>query len=173
MNLPLFSHRCKGSADCEACQSTVSMERVCSLSSPESTLSTSSSASAQSSASPRKHPNRYDRCNSTAIFILFYFLPFIAFYPELQQNDFRTPLLFTHSQYVRRRTGERLWHGGQLARLGCLWPRHQSLCGATLHPRQQSELRAPCGMCRPRDRAQQANCSYGRGTSDEGAEQQQ
>eukprot|EP00066_Takifugu_rubripes_P028123 XP_011617389.1 PREDICTED: homeodomain-interacting protein kinase 3 isoform X1 [Takifugu rubripes] len=48
---------CKGSADCEACQSTVSMERVCSLSSPESTLSTSSSASAHSSSSPCKHPN--------------------------------------------------------------------------------------------------------------------
>uniref|UniRef100_A0A3B4ZEF4 non-specific serine/threonine protein kinase n=1 Tax=Seriola lalandi dorsalis TaxID=1841481 RepID=A0A3B4ZEF4_SERLL len=48
---------CKGSADCEACQSTVSMERVCSLSSPDSTLSTSSSASAQSSNSPCKHPN--------------------------------------------------------------------------------------------------------------------
>uniref|UniRef100_A0A3Q3JDY4 non-specific serine/threonine protein kinase n=1 Tax=Monopterus albus TaxID=43700 RepID=A0A3Q3JDY4_MONAL len=48
---------CKGSADCEACQSTVSMERVCSLSSPDSTLSTSSSASAQSSTSPCKHPN--------------------------------------------------------------------------------------------------------------------
>uniref|UniRef100_A0A3P9H5D4 non-specific serine/threonine protein kinase n=1 Tax=Oryzias latipes TaxID=8090 RepID=A0A3P9H5D4_ORYLA len=31
---------CKGSAECEACQSTVSMERVCSLSSPDSTLST-------------------------------------------------------------------------------------------------------------------------------------
>uniref|UniRef100_A0A3P9PDH3 non-specific serine/threonine protein kinase n=1 Tax=Poecilia reticulata TaxID=8081 RepID=A0A3P9PDH3_POERE len=31
---------CKGSADCEACQSTISMERVCSLSSPDSTLST-------------------------------------------------------------------------------------------------------------------------------------
>uniref|UniRef100_A0AAX7UGD5 non-specific serine/threonine protein kinase n=1 Tax=Astatotilapia calliptera TaxID=8154 RepID=A0AAX7UGD5_ASTCA len=48
---------CKGSADCEACQSTVSMERVCSLSSPDSTLSTSSSASSQSSTSPCKHPN--------------------------------------------------------------------------------------------------------------------
>uniref|UniRef100_A0A667XVL9 non-specific serine/threonine protein kinase n=1 Tax=Myripristis murdjan TaxID=586833 RepID=A0A667XVL9_9TELE len=48
---------CNGSADCEACQSTVSMERVCSLSSPDSTLSTSSSASAQSSASPCKRPN--------------------------------------------------------------------------------------------------------------------
>uniref|UniRef100_A0A3P8W6Z3 non-specific serine/threonine protein kinase n=1 Tax=Cynoglossus semilaevis TaxID=244447 RepID=A0A3P8W6Z3_CYNSE len=48
---------CKGSADCEACQSTVSMERVCSLSSPDSTLSTSSSASAQSSTSPCKNPN--------------------------------------------------------------------------------------------------------------------
>ncbi|KAL6113206.1 hipk3 [Pungitius sinensis] len=46
---------CKGSAACEACQSTVSMERVCSLSSPDSTLSTSSSA--QSSTSPCKHPN--------------------------------------------------------------------------------------------------------------------
>ena len=55
----LSTHRCKGSADCEACQSTVSMERVCSLSSPDSTLSTSSSASAQSSTSPCKHPNRY------------------------------------------------------------------------------------------------------------------
>ncbi|XP_056268302.1 homeodomain-interacting protein kinase 3 isoform X3 [Pseudoliparis swirei] len=48
---------CKGRADCQACQSTVSMERVCSLSSPDSTLSTSSSASAQSSTSPCKHPN--------------------------------------------------------------------------------------------------------------------
>uniref|UniRef100_A0AAZ3QGR5 non-specific serine/threonine protein kinase n=1 Tax=Oncorhynchus tshawytscha TaxID=74940 RepID=A0AAZ3QGR5_ONCTS len=48
---------CKGSAECEACQSTVSMERVCSLSSPDSTLSTSSSASAQSSTSPCKRPN--------------------------------------------------------------------------------------------------------------------
>ncbi|XP_061622022.1 homeodomain-interacting protein kinase 3 isoform X2 [Phyllopteryx taeniolatus] len=48
---------CKGSADCEACQSTVNMERVCSLSSPDSTLSTSSSASVQSSTSPCKHPN--------------------------------------------------------------------------------------------------------------------
>ncbi|KAM3877143.1 homeodomain-interacting protein kinase 3 [Diretmus argenteus] len=48
---------CKGSTDCEACQSTVSMERVCSLSSPDSTLSTSSSASAQSSTSPCKRPN--------------------------------------------------------------------------------------------------------------------
>lgn len=57
----LSAHRCKGSADCEACQSTVSMERVCSLSSPDSTLSTSSSASAQSSTSPCKHPNRYDQ----------------------------------------------------------------------------------------------------------------
>nr|XP_061796171.1 homeodomain-interacting protein kinase 3-like [Nerophis lumbriciformis] len=48
---------CKGSADCEACQSTVSMERVCSLSSPDSTLSTRSSASVQSSTSPCKHTN--------------------------------------------------------------------------------------------------------------------
>uniref|UniRef100_A0A3Q3E1N7 non-specific serine/threonine protein kinase n=1 Tax=Hippocampus comes TaxID=109280 RepID=A0A3Q3E1N7_HIPCM len=36
---------CKGSADCEACQSTVDMERVCSLSSPDSTLSTTLSDS--------------------------------------------------------------------------------------------------------------------------------
>ncbi|KAG7260020.1 hypothetical protein CRUP_008654 [Coryphaenoides rupestris] len=48
----------EGSAACEACESTVSMERVCSLSSPDSTLSTSSSASAQSGASPRKRSNR-------------------------------------------------------------------------------------------------------------------
>ncbi|XP_042563977.1 homeodomain-interacting protein kinase 3 isoform X3 [Clupea harengus] len=48
---------CKGSPECEACQSTLNMERVCSLSSPESTLSTSSSASVQSSGSPCKRPN--------------------------------------------------------------------------------------------------------------------
>ncbi|XP_030622680.1 homeodomain-interacting protein kinase 3 [Chanos chanos] len=48
---------CKGSPECEACQSTLNMERVCSLSSPDSTLSTSSSASVQSSASPCKRPN--------------------------------------------------------------------------------------------------------------------
>uniref|UniRef100_A0A8C6WH31 non-specific serine/threonine protein kinase n=1 Tax=Neogobius melanostomus TaxID=47308 RepID=A0A8C6WH31_9GOBI len=46
---------CGGNADCEACQSTVNMERVCSLSSPDSPLSTSSSA--QSSVSPCKHSN--------------------------------------------------------------------------------------------------------------------
>ncbi|XP_055010439.1 homeodomain-interacting protein kinase 3 isoform X2 [Boleophthalmus pectinirostris] len=46
---------CEGNTDCEACQSTVDMERVCSLSSPDSTLSTSSSA--QSSVSPSKHSN--------------------------------------------------------------------------------------------------------------------
>ncbi|XP_033844254.1 homeodomain-interacting protein kinase 3 isoform X1 [Periophthalmus magnuspinnatus] len=46
---------CEGNTDCEACQSTVDMERVCSLSSPDSTLSTSSSA--QSSVSPCKHSN--------------------------------------------------------------------------------------------------------------------
>lgn len=55
-----LSHgRCKGSPECEACQSTLNMERVCSLSSPDSSLSTSSSASLQSSASPCKRPNRY------------------------------------------------------------------------------------------------------------------
>uniref|UniRef100_A0A673M617 non-specific serine/threonine protein kinase n=1 Tax=Sinocyclocheilus rhinocerous TaxID=307959 RepID=A0A673M617_9TELE len=51
------SLECKGSPECEACQSTLNMERVCSLSSPDSTLSTSSSASEQSSASPCKRPN--------------------------------------------------------------------------------------------------------------------
>ncbi|KAJ6665145.1 hypothetical protein lerEdw1_005376 [Lerista edwardsae] len=46
---------CKGSLDCEACQSTLNIDRVCSLSSPDSTLSTSSSG--QSSPSPCKRPN--------------------------------------------------------------------------------------------------------------------
>ncbi|XP_029438092.1 homeodomain-interacting protein kinase 3 [Rhinatrema bivittatum] len=46
---------CKGSVDCEACQSTLNIDRVCSLSSPDSTLSTSSSG--QSSPSPCKRPN--------------------------------------------------------------------------------------------------------------------
>uniref|UniRef100_A0A672N7R9 non-specific serine/threonine protein kinase n=1 Tax=Sinocyclocheilus grahami TaxID=75366 RepID=A0A672N7R9_SINGR len=57
---------CKGSPECEACQSTLNMERVCSLSSPDSTLSTSSSASEQSSASPCKRPNSMsdDECES-------------------------------------------------------------------------------------------------------------
>ncbi|XP_060695021.1 homeodomain-interacting protein kinase 3a isoform X1 [Hemiscyllium ocellatum] len=48
---------CKGSPDCEACQSTLNIDRVCSLSSPDSTLSTSSSNSARSSPSPCKRPN--------------------------------------------------------------------------------------------------------------------
>ncbi|KAG7473698.1 hypothetical protein MATL_G00098650 [Megalops atlanticus] len=48
---------CKGSPECEACQSTLNIERVCSLSSPDSTLSTSSSTSEQSSPSPCKRPN--------------------------------------------------------------------------------------------------------------------
>ncbi|XP_053576392.1 homeodomain-interacting protein kinase 3 isoform X2 [Bombina bombina] len=47
--------KCKGSLDCEACQSTLNIDRVCSLSSPDSTLSTSSSG--QSSPSPCKRPN--------------------------------------------------------------------------------------------------------------------
>ncbi|XP_077104337.1 homeodomain-interacting protein kinase 3 isoform X2 [Siphateles boraxobius] len=51
------SLECKGSPECEACKSTLNMERVCSLSSPDSTLSTSSSASEQSSSSPCKRPN--------------------------------------------------------------------------------------------------------------------
>ncbi|CAJ0948110.1 unnamed protein product [Ranitomeya imitator] len=46
---------CKGSLDCEACQSTLNIDRVCSLSSPDSSLSTSSSG--QSSPSPCKRPN--------------------------------------------------------------------------------------------------------------------
>ncbi|XP_015193712.2 homeodomain-interacting protein kinase 3a isoform X1 [Lepisosteus oculatus] len=48
---------CKGSPDCEACQSTLNIDRVCSLSSPDSTLSTSSSNSVESSPSPCKRPN--------------------------------------------------------------------------------------------------------------------
>ncbi|XP_072475322.1 homeodomain-interacting protein kinase 3 isoform X8 [Notamacropus eugenii] len=46
---------CKGSLDCEACQSTLNIGRMCSLSSPDSTLSTSSSD--QSSPSPGKRLN--------------------------------------------------------------------------------------------------------------------
>ncbi|XP_003214750.2 homeodomain-interacting protein kinase 3 isoform X1 [Anolis carolinensis] len=46
---------CEGNLDCEACQSTLNIDRVCSLSSPDSTLSTSSSG--QSSPSPCKRPN--------------------------------------------------------------------------------------------------------------------
>lgn len=46
---------CKGGLDCEACQSTLNIDRMCSLSSPDSTLSTSSSG--QSSPSPCKRPN--------------------------------------------------------------------------------------------------------------------
>uniref|UniRef100_A0A8C3LN60 non-specific serine/threonine protein kinase n=1 Tax=Chrysolophus pictus TaxID=9089 RepID=A0A8C3LN60_CHRPC len=46
---------CKGSLDCEACQNTLNIDRVCSLSSPDSTLSTSSSG--QSSPSPCKRSN--------------------------------------------------------------------------------------------------------------------
>ncbi|KAM9301472.1 homeodomain-interacting protein kinase 3 [Gastrophryne carolinensis] len=46
---------CNGGLDCEACQSTLNIDRVCSLSSPDSTLSTSSSG--QSSPSPCKRPN--------------------------------------------------------------------------------------------------------------------
>ncbi|XP_023406516.1 homeodomain-interacting protein kinase 3 isoform X2 [Loxodonta africana] len=46
---------CKGSLDCEACQSTLNIDRMCSLSSPDSTLSTSSSG--QFSPSPCKRPN--------------------------------------------------------------------------------------------------------------------
>lgn len=84
-----------------------------------------------------------------------------------------TSLLFTLLQYVRWWTGERLWHGGQLACLGCLWPQQQSLLRTTLHRWQQSELRAPRCVCCPWDRAQQANCSYCCGASIEGAEQQQ
>ncbi|KAK1804593.1 hypothetical protein P4O66_020587, partial [Electrophorus voltai] len=48
---------CKGSVECEACKGSLNMERVCSLSSPDSSLSTSSSSSPQSSPSPCKRPN--------------------------------------------------------------------------------------------------------------------
>ncbi|XP_028649724.1 homeodomain-interacting protein kinase 3-like isoform X3 [Erpetoichthys calabaricus] len=48
---------CKGSPDCEACHSTLNIDRVCSLSSPDSTLSSSSSDSIQSSPSPCKRAN--------------------------------------------------------------------------------------------------------------------
>uniref|UniRef100_A0A3B5Q1I0 non-specific serine/threonine protein kinase n=1 Tax=Xiphophorus maculatus TaxID=8083 RepID=A0A3B5Q1I0_XIPMA len=55
-------NQCKGECGCEACRNTsVSMERVCSLSSPDSSLSTSSFASnslqSSPSASPCKRPN--------------------------------------------------------------------------------------------------------------------
>ncbi|XP_030634197.1 homeodomain-interacting protein kinase 3a [Chanos chanos] len=50
-------NECKGSPECEACKGSLNMERVCSLSSPDSSLSTSSSASVQSSPSPCKRPN--------------------------------------------------------------------------------------------------------------------
>ncbi|XP_073724719.1 homeodomain-interacting protein kinase 3a isoform X2 [Misgurnus anguillicaudatus] len=50
-------NKCKGSPDCEACTGSLNIERVCSLSSPDSSLSTSSSASAQSSPSPCKRPS--------------------------------------------------------------------------------------------------------------------
>ncbi|KAI5105482.1 homeodomain interacting protein kinase 3a [Silurus meridionalis] len=51
------SNKCTGSSACETCKGSLNMERVCSLSSPDSSLSTSSSASAQSSPSPCKRPN--------------------------------------------------------------------------------------------------------------------
>lgn len=50
-------NKCKGSPECEACTGSLNIERVCSLSSPDSSLSTSSSASAQSSPSPCKRPS--------------------------------------------------------------------------------------------------------------------
>uniref|UniRef100_A0A672ZXL8 non-specific serine/threonine protein kinase n=1 Tax=Sphaeramia orbicularis TaxID=375764 RepID=A0A672ZXL8_9TELE len=60
--LCLFLCRCKEECVCEACRNTtVSMERVCSLSSPDSSLSTSSFASnslqSSPSVSPCKRPN--------------------------------------------------------------------------------------------------------------------
>uniref|UniRef100_A0A672QJ51 non-specific serine/threonine protein kinase n=1 Tax=Sinocyclocheilus grahami TaxID=75366 RepID=A0A672QJ51_SINGR len=50
-------NKCKDSPECEACTGSLNMERACSLSSPDSSLSTSSSASAQSSPSPCKRPS--------------------------------------------------------------------------------------------------------------------
>ncbi|NWQ72881.1 HIPK3 kinase, partial [Columbina picui] len=52
---PHSLRECKGSLECEACQNTLNIDRVCSLSSPDSTLSTSSSG--QSSPSPCKRSN--------------------------------------------------------------------------------------------------------------------
>lgn len=62
-DLDLVVLRCKEECGCEACTNTsVSMDRVCSLSSPDSSLSTSSFASnslqSSPSASPCKRPNR-------------------------------------------------------------------------------------------------------------------
>uniref|UniRef100_A0A8C4I685 non-specific serine/threonine protein kinase n=1 Tax=Dicentrarchus labrax TaxID=13489 RepID=A0A8C4I685_DICLA len=61
-NLHFSARRCKEECVCEACRNTsVSMERVCSLSSPDSSLSTSSFASnslqSSPSVSPCKRPN--------------------------------------------------------------------------------------------------------------------
>uniref|UniRef100_A0AAY4CEE7 non-specific serine/threonine protein kinase n=1 Tax=Denticeps clupeoides TaxID=299321 RepID=A0AAY4CEE7_9TELE len=51
--------KCSGSTKCEACEGTLNMQRVCSLSSPDSSLSSSSSNSAHSSPEPQKRNNRY------------------------------------------------------------------------------------------------------------------
>ncbi|XP_028813147.1 homeodomain-interacting protein kinase 3a isoform X2 [Denticeps clupeoides] len=49
--------KCSGSTKCEACEGTLNMQRVCSLSSPDSSLSSSSSNSAHSSPEPQKRNN--------------------------------------------------------------------------------------------------------------------
>ncbi|NXQ37009.1 HIPK3 kinase, partial [Alaudala cheleensis] len=58
---------CKGSLECEACQNTLNMDRVCSLSSPDSTLSTSSLE--QSSPSPCKRSNSSDSSGHDSPFV--------------------------------------------------------------------------------------------------------
>uniref|UniRef100_A0A3B3BC96 non-specific serine/threonine protein kinase n=1 Tax=Oryzias melastigma TaxID=30732 RepID=A0A3B3BC96_ORYME len=56
---------CKGSAECEACQSTVSMERVCSLSSPDSTLWSLKSPSPSFSMSDDEQESGCDTVDSS------------------------------------------------------------------------------------------------------------
>uniref|UniRef100_A0AAY4CDV9 non-specific serine/threonine protein kinase n=1 Tax=Denticeps clupeoides TaxID=299321 RepID=A0AAY4CDV9_9TELE len=56
-NLCVYVYRCSGSTKCEACEGTLNMQRVCSLSSPDSSLSSSSSNSAHSSPEPQKRNN--------------------------------------------------------------------------------------------------------------------
>lgn len=104
-----LTHRCKGSADCEACQSTVSMERVCSLSSPDSTLSTSSSASAQSSTSPCKHPNRSDQQILTHLHTSVLLTSLWAATQHKTKTSFLIGCPFTACQMMNRRAVVTRW----------------------------------------------------------------
>uniref|UniRef100_A0A8C4I4R8 non-specific serine/threonine protein kinase n=1 Tax=Dicentrarchus labrax TaxID=13489 RepID=A0A8C4I4R8_DICLA len=75
-NLHFSARRCKEECVCEACRNTsVSMERVCSLSSPDSSLSTSSFASnslqSSPSVSPCKRPNSSSHGHINIIIIVF------------------------------------------------------------------------------------------------------